>query len=980
MLQNPSNNNQRIQTMFLEQSFLDSQADHLRSLKNPDAPHFDAVIITASNEHQAEIFRTRLELSDLPEGTDFIVLPDKNGERIGSGGATLEAVRYIGKKYGGFNNRRVAVIHSGGDGKRIPNYSAMGKLFSPVPRLLPGGRPSTLFDEIMISIAGIPSRIKEGMLILSGDILLLFNPLQIDFCGHGAAALAFKESVKTGVNHGVYLQGKEDNVAYFLHKQSEEYLRSTGAVNENGNVSIDTGAVLFAPDILESMYKLVDTPEKAEKYINTETRLSFYADFLYPLAEESTLEEYYLEKPEGEFNSSLRQARTVLWQTLRQYRLQQINLSPSKFIHFGTTAQVMELMNDYSSRYSSLGWSRVVNSFVPDGAAAYNSLCDPLSEVGSGTYLECSHILGKSKIGRNCLISSTELKDKTVPDNTVLHCLKLLDGRFVCRIYGVDDNPKEDKIFGIPFSEIEFINADSLWDAEIYPVCENVSLAVDCALELYDMITGGKSASESYRKTEKKSLWSGFNEADPVAINQWLSRMDELIRMHKIESLIDSGLPASDAGKIITSGCLTVTQRKWLDSRVSSLDMSKPEGLAKAIRLYRYTDFSGENDREKQWFRLISQAIQSVTMRKFGQVGKSGSKVTVRLPLRVNFGGVWSDTPPYCLENGGKVLNCAIKINGECPVNVTVERIEEKKMVFNSGDMNVYGEFTDISDLQDFGNPYDSFALQKACLLVCGIIPREGGNLAGILEKLGFGIRIDSFVTGVPKGSGLGTSSILAAACSKAILDFFGISYTLDDLYGYVLAEEQIMSTGGGWQDQTGGMTPGMKLVSSEPGICQKISVENISLSEKTKKELSERFCLIYTGQRRLARNLLRDVVGRYISNEPECVGAYKEIKGVAGKMKYALESDDVDEFAHLLSYHLGLSKKINPETVNTLIEDIFATVGDMTDGRFVCGAGGGGFLQVILKKGFSKEELHRRLKAEFGDFPIDVYDCELLL
>lgn len=980
MLQNPDNNNQRIQTMFLEQSFFDSQADHLRSLKNPDAPHFDVVVITASNEHQAEIFRTRLELSDLPEGTDFVIIPDKNGERIGSGGATLEAVRYIGEKYGGFRNLRIAVIHSGGDGKRIPNYSAMGKLFSPVPRLLPGGRPSTLFDEIMISIAGIPSRIKEGMLIVSGDILLLFNPLQIDFCGHGAAALAFKESVKTGVNHGVYLQGKEDNVAYFLHKQSEEYLRSSGAVNEHGNVSIDTGAVIFAPDILESMYKLVDTPEKAEKYINTETRLSFYADFLYPLAEESTLEEYYLEKPEGEFNGSLRLARTVLWQTLRQYRLQQINLSPSKFIHFGTTAQVMELMNDYSSRYSSLGWSRVVNSFVPDGVAAYNSICDPLSEVGSGTYLECSHILGHSKIGRNCLISSTGLRDKTVPDNTVLHCLKLLDGRFVCRIYGVNDNPKEDKIFGIPFTEIGFIKADSLWDAEIYPVCENVSLAVDSALELYDIITGGKDVPDSYKTKEKKSLWSGFSEADPVAINQWLNRMDELIKMHKIESLIDSGIPAAEAGKIITSGSLTGIQRKWLDSRVSSLDLSKPDGLAKAIRLHRYTDFSGENDREKQWFRLISQAIQSVTMRGFEQSGKAGSKVTVMLPLRVNFGGVWSDTPPFCLENGGKVLNCAIKINGEYPVHVTVERIDEKKIVFDSGDMNVHGEFTVISDLQDFGNPYDSFALQKACLLVCGIIPREGGDLAAILDDLGFGIRIDSFVTGVPKGSGLGTSSILAAACSKAILDFFGISYTLDDLYGYVLAEEQIMSTGGGWQDQAGGLTPGLKLVSSFPGIHQEISVEKISLSGEAKKEFSDRFCLIYTGQRRLARNLLRDVVGRYISNEPECVKAYHEIKQVAEKMKYALESGDIDEFAHLLDYHLGLSKKINPETVNTLIEDIFATVGDMIDGRFVCGAGGGGFLQVILKKGISKENLHRRLKDEFGDFPIDVYDCELLL
>ena len=36
----------------------------------------------------------------------------------------------------------------------------------------------------------------------------------------------------------------------------------------------------------------------------------------------------------------------------------------------------------------------------------------------------------------------------------------------------------------------------------------------------------------------------------------------------------------------------------------------------------------------------------------------------IALPLRVNFGGGWSDTPPYCNENGGTVLNAAVTLNG----------------------------------------------------------------------------------------------------------------------------------------------------------------------------------------------------------------------------------------------------------------------------------------------------------------------------
>ena len=36
-------------------------------------------------------------------------------------------------------------------------------LFSPVPRELPNGYASTLFDEFMIAMSGVPSRIKDGM-------------------------------------------------------------------------------------------------------------------------------------------------------------------------------------------------------------------------------------------------------------------------------------------------------------------------------------------------------------------------------------------------------------------------------------------------------------------------------------------------------------------------------------------------------------------------------------------------------------------------------------------------------------------------------------------------------------------------------------------------------------------------------------------------------------------------------------------------
>ena len=57
---------------------------------------------------------------------------------------------------------------------------------------------------------------------------------------------------------------------------------------------------------------------------------------------------------------------------------------------------------------------------------------------------------------------------------------------------------------------------------------------------------------------------------------------------------------------------------------------------------------------------------------------------TVCLPLRVNWGGGWSDTPPYCNENGGTVLNAAISLNGDLPVKVTLRKLKEEKIVFDS--------------------------------------------------------------------------------------------------------------------------------------------------------------------------------------------------------------------------------------------------------------------------------------------------------
>ena len=69
----------------------------------------------------------------------------------------------------------------------------------------------------------------------------------------------------------------------------------------------------------------------------------------------------------------------------------------------------------------------------------------------------------------------------------------------------------------------------------------------------------------------------------------------------------------------------------------------------------------------------------------------------------------------------------------------------------------------------------------------------------------------------------------------------------------------------------------------------------------------------------------------------------------------------------------------IDAGSTNTLIDQIFDSCDDLLDGRMVCGAGGGGFLQVVLKKGVGKKQLQDRLMEAFADTEIAVWNCTLV-
>ena len=117
------------QTLFLQQSYRDCTKQYEEILHNPNLPWWDYVVLTASNEAQAQAYRAqisyRLKHQMLPEKTHYAVLPDPDGKRVGSGGATLNVLRYI-REHAAGKQSPAAVPHGAVQGDGIEVSSRKG--------------------------------------------------------------------------------------------------------------------------------------------------------------------------------------------------------------------------------------------------------------------------------------------------------------------------------------------------------------------------------------------------------------------------------------------------------------------------------------------------------------------------------------------------------------------------------------------------------------------------------------------------------------------------------------------------------------------------------------------------------------------------------------------------------------------------------------------------------------------------------------
>lgn len=210
--------------------------------------------------------------------------------------------------------------------------------------------------------------------------------------------------------------------------------------------------------------------------------------------------------------------------------------------------------------------------------------------------------------------------------------------------------------------------------------------------------------------------------------------------------------------------------------------------------------------------------------------------------------------------------------------------------------------------------------------MAAGILSKESqGRLDKMLQEMGGGIDLTLF-SAIPSGSGLGTSSILGSAIIMCIARMFGEHLPQNEIFQRTLYLEQLMTTSGGWQDQIGGVVGGVKLIQTSPGMDQtpRLSWTNITYPGF---DLSERCLLYYTGYRRMAKNILQQIVGRYLERNTTTLKCISQLKKLSVQMKEHLDHRDIDRFGDCVAQVWELNKRLDEGSTTEHIEALFARI-----------------------------------------------------
>ncbi|XP_064315301.1 L-fucose kinase isoform X2 [Phalacrocorax carbo] len=457
----------------------------------------------------------------------------------------------------------------------------------------------------------------------------------------------------------------------------------------------------------------------------------------------------------------------------------------------------------------------------------------------------------------------------------------------------------------------------------------------------------------------------GGLRSGPAANKEWASAFGHL----------ESGDIASGVRE------LAAERQKW---------MSRPALLVRAARHYEGAEQI-----------LIRQAVMSSC--QFVTVGQAelpplGHWVQVACPARLDLSGGWSDTPPITYEHGGAVVDVAVLVDGCRPIGARVRRIHEPELRLVSFSGTPESEAAvelvcrELEHLQDYCQPHAPGALLKAAFICTQVVqfPSQKSLWAQLMESFGGGFEVHTW-SKLPHGSGLGTSSILAGAVMASLYRAAGKSASTESLIHAVLHLEQKLTTGGGWQDQVGGLVPGFKIGRSKAQLPLRVEVEKIPVPNGFTQTLNDHLLLVYTGKTRLARNLLQDVVRNWYARLPSTVQNADALVSNAEECAQALRQGNLPLIGKCLDRYWQQKKCMAPGCEPLAVGRMMDALQPYIYGQCLAGAGGGGFLYVLTKGPQQKEALHQILakseglgnfsihsiEVDTGGFSVEVVGCD---
>lgn len=868
---------------------------------------------------------------------------DPKGFRLGSGGGTTWLLDRWEEAHGAHPGTKKIIIHAGGESRRLPAYSIVGKLLTPVPvmRWSVGERINQnlldlqlpLLEQIMkLSPKNANTLIASGDVCIRTDIPLTKIP-EADVVCFGIWAEPNQAS-----HHGVFLSSrtKPDVLDFMLQKPSVDELSQ---LSRSHFFLMDVGLWLLSDRALEVLR------HKSKRSDGSYCFYDLYSNFGCALGASPS-------HPDPEVSN---------------LSISIVPINGGEFYHFGTTREL--LSSTLALQCKVADQRKITNKAkIHPSLFVQNCLLDrKLNADNSDIWIENAFIAPQWQFTSANVVTGIPVNNwplKLTPGSCIDIVPAAGDG-WILRPYGFNDAMRGDTalesttFLNNPLThwaqerDIEIPHTEDIYKAPIFPVINDIDKLG---------IVARWMISEPHL-TEGKNLWRQATRlsADEIAESADLQKLyrqrgkflakDLEILAHNHAHSVFYHLDLNDTAKKFVSAGLTMpdplSDQEPADSRMRNHMLRS--------RILSLSGKNGSEESEKAFAIMREQLLSTLdSTRSLPRLDAMTDQIVwSRSPLRIDLAGGWTDTPPYSIFSGGSVINMAVELNGQQPLQVFVKPSKEPTIIIRSIDLGASEKIETFEQLLDFKKVGSPFSLPKAALALAGFAPgfcpEQYSSLKQQLSDFGSGLEI-TLLSAVPAGSGMGTSSILAATVLGALSNFCGLAWDTTELCSRTLALEQLLTTGGGWQDQYGGVLQGVKMLTTMPGLYQQPIANWLPDNIFTDPEYSPCHILYYTGITRTAKGILAEIVERMFLNERSTLNILNRMQLHTQEMAKAIQRCDFNRYGCLIAetwrQNQALDKGTNPPAVKAIIDRI----SDYTLGLKLPGAGGGGFIYMVAK------------------------------